>query len=128
MVKGRPDMAYTIVHVHTLVEDSSGALNPAAKTESGTRAEVPTEFTLHQNHPNPFNPTTTIKYELPLDARVTLNVYDVLGKEVLTLVDGFVPAGYHQVQLDGSRLSSGVYFYRINAGTFTDVKKLLLLK
>jgi hypothetical protein len=96
----------------------------AATLESG----LPTKFNLTQNYPNPFNPATTINYDLPVDAIVTLKVYDLLGKEVLTLVDGFVPAGYHHVQLDGSRLSSGVYFYRMNAGTFTDVKKLLILK
>jgi hypothetical protein len=117
------------VHVHTVVGDSSRqALNLAANAESGTRIEVPTEFALHQNYPNPFNPTTTIKYDLPVDAQVTMKVYDLLGREALTLVDEFVLAGYHQAQVDGSRLSSGVYFYRINVGAFADVKKLLFLK
>ena len=89
---------------------------------------VPSEFVLHQNYPNPFNPSTTIQYDLPADANVSLKVYDMLGREVLSLLDGFETAGYHQTTVDGTKLASGVYFYRIRAGSFTDVKKLLLLK
>jgi hypothetical protein len=106
----------------------NGGRQAAGIRKALASGQLPQSYKLFQNYPNPFNPTTTIKYDLPVDARVTLKVYDLLGKEVLTLVDGFVPAGYYQVQLDGSRLSSGVYIYRISAGTFTDVKKLLILK
>jgi photosystem II stability/assembly factor-like uncharacterized protein len=89
---------------------------------------IPDYSALQQNYPNPFNPTTTIKYELASGAQVSLKVYDVLGREVLTLVDKDEFAGQHQVVLDASELSSGVYFYRLRAGDFTDTKRLLLLK
>ena len=85
-------------------------------------------YELFQNYPNPFNPTTSINYDLPVDARVTLKVYDVLGKEVATLVDGFVETGYHQANLNAAGLASGVYFYRLNAGPYTSTMKLVVLK
>jgi hypothetical protein len=90
--------------------------------------EVPTRFGLAQNWPNPFNLTTTIQYELPVGAWVSLRVYDVLGRETLSLIDGFVIAGYHQVELDAGRLASGVYFYRLTAGTFAAGKKMVVTK
>ncbi len=99
-----------------------------AKTTTQNPNPLPTEFALGQNYPNPFNPTSTINYDLPIDAHITLKVYDVLGKEVATLVDGFVEAGYHRETLDASQLSSGVYFYRIQAGGFVSTRKLLLLR
>ncbi len=71
---------------------------------------VPQDFALRQNYPNPFNPTTVIQYALPVDAHVSLTVYDVLGRDVQTLVNDVVPAGYHQVRFDASALSTGVYF------------------
>jgi hypothetical protein len=83
---------------------------------------------LNQNYPNPFNPTTTISYELPVGGNVTLNVYDILGKQVARLVDGNQSAGHHTVTFDGSSLRSGVYFYRIQNGTFVDSKKFILIK
>ncbi len=97
---------------------------------------VPTTPVLSQNYPNPFNPSTTISYQLPALSSVegsaprfvTLQVYDVLGKEVATLVNGIQSAGLHTVRFDGSSLRSGVYFYRIQAGSFVDTKKLILLK
>lgn len=89
---------------------------------------LPNHFVLEQNYPNPFNPVTIISYQLPEDGRVTLKVYDILGREVATLADEKQDAGTHAVTFDGSRLSSGVYFYRLTAGTFSDVKKLMLVK
>ena len=71
---------------------------------------------------------TTISYALPIDEYVTLKVYDVLGKEVATLQDGVVQAGYHQATLNASNLSSGMYFYRLSAGPYTSVRKLVVLK
>ncbi len=88
----------------------------------------PNDFALEQNFPNPFNPTTTINYDLPIPVNVRLTVYDVLGKEVSTLVDGPELAGHHHATFDGSAVASGVYFYRLTAGAFTNVKKLMLLK
>jgi hypothetical protein len=98
----------------------------ANNTEQTT--ELPREFTLSQNYPNPFNPTTTIKYGLPIDAHITLKLYDVLGREVLTLVNELAKAGYHYSTFDASRFASGVYFYRIQAGQFSQTKKLILVR
>jgi hypothetical protein len=88
----------------------------------------PKAFALHQNMPNPFNPTTVINYDLPVDSRVTLKVYNLLGQEVRTLVDGTESAGFKSVTLDASNLASGVYIYRLQAGSYTAVKKLIVLK
>ena len=89
---------------------------------------IPETFQLEQNYPNPFNPTTVIAYSIPALSRVTLRVYDVLGSVVATLVNRNEPAGRYSVQFDGSRFASGVYFYRLNAGGFTETKKLMLIK
>jgi hypothetical protein len=91
-------------------------------------APVPTAFVLHQNYPNPCNPSTTIKYELPRASYVTLTVYDVLGREVATLVNGIEEPGYKSVQWDASGVASGIYFYRLQAGDFVATKKLLLIR
>ncbi len=90
--------------------------------------QMPEQFKLGQNYPNPFNPTTLINYQLPSSSYVTLNVYNVLGQEVKSLVNGEQSVGYHSVSFDGSGLQSGVYFYRIRAGNFSQTKKLMLLK
>jgi len=89
---------------------------------------LPTSYSLEQNYPNPFNPTTTIEYSLPRNGFVTLKVFNVLGKEVATLVNGQVEAGKHKVDFDASTLNSGVYFYRIESGTFVETKKMILLR
>ncbi|NWG27570.1 MAG: T9SS type A sorting domain-containing protein [Ignavibacteriaceae bacterium] len=88
----------------------------------------PKEFKLEQNFPNPFNPTTTIQYQLPHDARVTLKVYDILGSEVATLVNEGQEAGYKEVQFSGSNIASGMYVYRLSADKFVSVKKMMVLK
>ena len=85
-------------------------------------------YSLSQNFPNPFNPTTTIKFSLPKDGLVKLVVYDVLGKEVATLVNDEQTKGNYQVTFNASKLTSGVYFYKITSGDFSDVKKMLLVK
>ncbi|MFI5251474.1 MAG: T9SS type A sorting domain-containing protein [Bacteroidota bacterium] len=89
---------------------------------------VPSKFTLGQNYPNPFNPSTTISYALPQSAYVTLAVYSTLGERVATLVDGEQQAGSHNAIFQNSKLSSGIYFYRFQAGTYVEVKKLVLIK
>ncbi len=92
------------------------------------RRPLPSGFELGQNYPNPFNPTTAIRYELSANSYVTLKVYDVLGREVTTLVDRNEPAGVYHVEFNGSRFASGIYFYRLNAGGLTATKKLMLIK
>jgi hypothetical protein len=104
------------------------ALQAGHVTAVNSGGAVPVEFTLKQNFPNPFNPTTTIDYTLPASSRVLLKVYDVLGREIRTLVDERQIAGDHSVKLDGSNLASGVYFYRLQAGTYAETRKLLLLR
>jgi dienelactone hydrolase len=91
-------------------------------------ASVPVQFSLAQNYPNPFNPTTVVRYELPLASSVRLAVYDILGREVSVLVNERREAGVHEVKFDGGGLASGVYFYRLQAGSFTETNKLLLLR
>ena len=89
---------------------------------------VPKEFTLYQNYPNPFNPTTTIRFEVPSSGFVSLKVYDVLGREVKTLVNEVKRIGRYEVRFDASGLASGVYFYRIKAGSFAKTMKLMVVK
>ena len=88
----------------------------------------PTEFMLDQNYPNPFNPTTSIRYSLPTAGNVTLKVFDIIGKEVTTLVNGYQQNGQYTVTFNASNLSSGMYFYRLETGSTTQVKKMVLLK
>jgi hypothetical protein len=90
--------------------------------------EIPTEYKLEQNYPNPFNPTTTIRFSLPQQEHVTMTIYDVLGQEVEVLVNENCQAGKYTLILDARDWSSGAYIYRLQAGNFVDVKKLLLLK
>jgi sugar lactone lactonase YvrE len=90
--------------------------------------EAPLKYSLSQNYPNPFNPETIINYQLPARNNVSLKVYDLLGREVAELVNGEKSAGVYSVKFNGRNLSSGVYFYRIQAGNFSETKKLLLLK
>jgi photosystem II stability/assembly factor-like uncharacterized protein len=89
---------------------------------------TPSDYTLEQNYPNPFNPTTTINYSVPKTSMVTIKVYDVVGHEVMTLVDQLKPAGNYTAYVDAKDLSSGIYVYRLTAGNFTDSKKMILIK
>jgi hypothetical protein len=95
---------------------------------TGLEESVPWQFGVSQNYPNPFNPSTIIKFELPSASLVSLTVYDILGREVSVLVNEKKDAGTHEMKFDGSGLSSGMYFYRIQAGDFVTTKRLLLLK
>jgi DNA-binding beta-propeller fold protein YncE len=89
---------------------------------------VPTEFALYQNYPNPFNPSTKIKYSLPQETAVTIKVFDILGEEVMTLVNEKQEAGTYEIDFDGGNLVSGIYVYQMQAGSFSNTKKMLLMK
>jgi hypothetical protein len=105
-------------------------LPPAPPASNWTEPEAldPTEFMLAQNYPNPFNPTTEFRYVLPENGHVVLTVFNVLGQEVSVVVDKIESAGYKAVSFDASKLQSGIYFFRLTAGRFTETKKMLLLK
>lgn len=89
---------------------------------------IPEEYVLYQSYPNPFNPTTTIKYSLPQSDNVSLVVYDILGREVAVLLDEYRIAGTYSVEFNASRYASGIYFYQLQAGNFVETKKMILLK
>ncbi|HEY4754787.1 MAG TPA: T9SS type A sorting domain-containing protein [Ignavibacteriaceae bacterium] len=90
--------------------------------------KAPLTFSLNQNYPNPFNPSTKISWQLPVDAHQTLRVYDVLGNEVVTLIDDFKPAGNYEIEFTSEGLSSSVYFYQLQAGNFVQIKKMVLIR
>ncbi|MFA7360654.1 MAG: T9SS type A sorting domain-containing protein [Candidatus Kapaibacterium sp.] len=100
----------------------------AATEKKIETTSLPLSYSLSQNYPNPFNPVTKINFELPGDGKVKLMIYDVLGREIKTLVNEVKQAGKYTVEFNGSNFASGVYFYRIESGKFTDVKRMVLVK
>ncbi|MBZ0178020.1 MAG: T9SS type A sorting domain-containing protein [Melioribacteraceae bacterium] len=88
----------------------------------------PTKFALHQNHPNPFNPSTVISYQLAVNSKVSLKIYDVLGREVAVLEKEYQPAGNYKVEFNAKGLSSGVYYYHLEAGSYSQTKKMILMR
>lgn len=110
-------------------KNSSYKLNDGNNQDVNSKDnQIPKEYALEQNYPNPFNPTTNIKYSVSADSHVKLKIYDILGKEITTLVNEQKAPGYYTVQFDASKLASGIYFYRMEAGQFVQSKKLLLVK
>ncbi len=103
-------------------------LNSIVSDVAGNSLNSPGGYSLEQNFPNPFNPTTQIRFEVPVSGFVSLKIFDVLGREVATLVNERKSPGTYEVQFDGSKLPSGIYFYRLEAGSFVETKKLVLLK
>ena len=89
---------------------------------------IPKEYSLYQNYPNPFNPNTTIKYDLPKDGLVSLEIFDILGRRITTLVNENRNAGSYEQTFNASSLASGVYVYKLQAGDFISSKKMILLK
>jgi hypothetical protein len=102
--------------------------NKIEKRDSTELISSFSSFKLQQNYPNPFNPTTIIEFTIPVETHVKLIVYNMLGNEVATLMDGVKPAGNYTVKFNGSSLSSGVYLYRLQTDYFTATKKLTLIK
>ena len=131
-LSGKMDEFRLIRHAYTPAEVSStwnsdlGGCGITGITQNNN--ETPSKFSLSQNYPNPFNPTTNIKFAVPSTGLVKLVVFDVLGREVATLVNEVKTVGNYTVDFNASSLSSGVYFYRIDAGEFTATKKMLLVK
>ena len=98
-------------------------------TVTGIQDEkIPTEYSMSQNNPNPFNPTTKIQFALPKTALTTINIYDLLGKEIITLIKAKCQAGYHEINVNANNLPSGVYIYRIQSGDFIQSRKMILLR
>lgn len=110
------------------IEDTLSLTNKLTGIGNDQGSLIPTEFRLEQNYPNPFNPSTTIEYSIPQAGLVTIKIFDILGREVTTLVNEEKQRGNHEVKFNGSNLSSGIYFYRLQAGSFVETKKMLLLK
>jgi glucuronoarabinoxylan endo-1,4-beta-xylanase len=100
---------------------------PVAVEESERQA-LPTGYLLSQNHPNPFNPITTIAYDLPKASDVSLAIYTITGQKVAIFVDGHQQAGHHTATFDGSGFANGVYLYRLEAGSFVETRRMLLLQ
>jgi hypothetical protein len=119
-----------IARIHEFYPDAArGGVAGLGETEAArSGAALPEVFALDQNYPNPFASATEIGFALPEASHVRLVVYDVMGREVARLVDGHLQAGYHSAVLDGSRLASGMYLYRIEAGTFVATHRMALVK
>ncbi len=109
-------------------EGGEGRITTGVVTDVNDANELPNVYALEQNYPNPFNPSTTIQFSLPEVNFVNVKVYNVLGEVVTDLISEELPAGYHQIKFDASYLSSGIYFYQIQAGNFNQVKKMMLIK
>jgi polyhydroxybutyrate depolymerase len=114
------DIAWNFLKTHSRT--------PATGTIVHNAHETPQAFSLDQNYPNLFNPITTISYKIPMNGYVSLKVYDILGREVVALLDEKKDAGSHDISFNASKLSSGVYFYRLQTGSFTETKKLVLIR
>jgi hypothetical protein len=122
---------YTCLQCHTdkTVGWASGyAQGMHSGITSVATGDLPSAYTLAQNYPNPFNPSTVIRFAIPREAHVRLQVYSMTGALVATVVDGQMPAGWHEAAFDGSGITSGVYLYRIQAGEFAYARKMILLK
>ena len=96
--------------------------------EDENTLQAPVSFNLYQNYPNPFNPSTSIQYAISSKQFIALKVYDLLGREVATLVDEYKAAGSYEVKFDATQFSSGIYFYKLQAGSFAETKKMILLR
>ena len=136
--QNQEDYAYGIGMIYMNLEEGEGWFLEGAIINGDTLGTIlnvknpkdntPDKFELFQNYPNPFNPSTVIRYDLPDDGFVTLKVYDVLGREIATLVNEERPAGTYRVNFNGDRLSSGIYFYSLQTNGKTFTKKMLLVK
>jgi Secretion system C-terminal sorting domain/Bacterial Ig-like domain len=122
------DSSYSLQSKLYLGEFATGNIIAVTGVDEKRLPRTPVEFSLEQNYPNPFNPSTTIRYQLPTRGYVALRVYNLLGQEVATLVNGVEEAGYRELQWTAKGLASGVYLYKLQAGNFVQIRKLILLR
>jgi hypothetical protein len=101
---------------------------PPIVSLEGETTSIPDDYILYQNYPNPFNPSTVIRFSIPKAGLTTLKIYDILGREVKTLITEELVAGIHEVELNAFSLPSGVYFCRLQSGSFSETKKMILLR
>ena len=136
-VSWNPSVAVSGSQVHVVWTDDRGSKNEIYYKRNPTgnltgmqniSTEIPSTFSLEQNYPNPFNPSTVIRYQLPVVSKVSLKVYDVMGREVETLVNERLQPGTYETTFDDSKLSSGVYFYMMSAGNYNETKRMILMK
>jgi len=118
---------FTLGPTGEILYEGGTLLNPITSIENQT-ASIPDKFALFQNYPNPFNPATTIRYHVPEQAQVTITVYDIMGREVAELVNNYHVAGAYAVTWNALNYASGIYYYRMSAGNFVSVQKLVLMK
>jgi hypothetical protein len=129
-----PDVYRVNLHIRSTVLDTLIILpleltvDSASSVDGPAPGGVPAVYALHQNYPNPFNPTTTIRYDLPRDGQARLTVYNLLGREVAELVNERQSAGRYEVRFEAADLPSGMYFYRLESGTFVQSAKMILMK
>lgn len=125
---------YDHIYTYRIFTFTAGSCNEATAyipdnvVSTGNEPRIPAEFVLYQNYPNPFNPTTSLQYSTGSRQFVTLKVYDILGKEIATIVNEEKPAGVYVVEFDGGILTSGIYYYQLKAGNYTETKKMVLMK
>jgi CubicO group peptidase (beta-lactamase class C family) len=125
---GDPNSNFMSAQVLPQFADYAYSITTDVEGQEFTENNLPDNFILEQNYPNPFNPSTTIRYSIPTSEFVTLKVYDVLGNEVASLVDEYKPAGSYEVEFSADGLTSGIYFYKLTSGNFSQTKKMLLMK
>ena len=123
------DQENSITEIHE--DNNKGYAILGSTSVTGVEDEdyiLPEDYILYQSYPNPFNPTTTIKYSIPNSGAVSLKIFDILGREVEVLLDEYRSAGTYSVEFNASRFASGVYFYQIHSGNFIETKKMVLMK
>ncbi|MGE5811347.1 MAG: T9SS type A sorting domain-containing protein [Ignavibacteria bacterium] len=127
-INGTIDKQNNLIKFSTNTVSNYFALSSQSVTTVENNGNVPSKFALEQNYPNPFNPATTIKYSIPVSEFVRVKIYDVLGKEIATLVNREQAAGSYKVEFDGSRLASGIYLFKLQTNNFVETKKMVLTK
>jgi hypothetical protein len=130
-ISGRSNVWYVNLghlYLYHLIQSANSGNELTTATVSKNGSGAVSSFKLFQNYPNPFNPTTNIQYSIPTSGNVSIKVYNIFGQEAATVFQGFQKSGSYIANFDASRLASGVYLYRLQAGSFSQTKKMLFLK